>query len=148
MGFLGKAVWLVVPGGLLITVSLLRAKAVPSDLVLTPTLFWAGIVTLIIGIASPLLVKLLVTAIPQPTQTVEFFSNEFDVVLAEGAARSIRYSEIQGVNSDSMTLSVLVDDELLEIPFLAFQNRWEMERAESLLRSKIPDASLKSLNVA
>lgn len=148
LGFLSKAIWLVVPGLGFAVGGILRSKAVPGDLVLGPTLLWAGAAIFAIGLGSPILVNLLTNALPKPTQRVEFFSQEFDVVLEEGAARSIKYSEIQEVKTDSMILSVLVDDEVLEIPFLAFQTRWEMERAESLVRSKLPDASLKSLNVA
>lgn len=142
------AVWLVVPGVLLIVAGLLTSRTLQNDLVLGKTLLWAGIAVFSLGVLSPLVVKHLVNSIPQPTQRVEFYTSEFDVVLMEGAARSIKYADVDRVSASSMTLSVLVEDEVLEIPFLAFQTRWEMERAEALLRSKLPDSNLKSLNAA
>lgn len=148
LGFFSKAIWLIVPGIFLAVFGLLRSRSAPGDLVLGPTLFWAGVGFFVVGLGSPMLVQVLVNAMPKPTQRVEFFTHEFDVLLTEGAARSIKYSEVQAVNVDSMVLSILVDDEVLEIPFLAFQTRWELERAEALVRSALPDSNLKSLNVA
>ena len=148
LGFLSKAIWLVVPGVFLVVAGLLRSRSVPGDLVLGPNLFWAGVGFFVVGLGSPMLVQILVNAIPKPTQRVEFYSHEFDVLLTEGAARSIKYSEVQRVHVESMVLSIHVDDEVLEIPFLAFRTRWELERAEALVRSSLPDANLRSLNVA
>lgn len=148
LGFMSKAVWLVAPGVCLVVAGILLGRTNPNDLVLSPTLFWAGVAVFCLGLGSPSLVKLLVNSIPQPTQKVEFFSQEFDVVLAEGAARSIKYFEVDSVYSDGSTLFILVEGETLEIPYLAFQTRWELERAEALVRSKLPDSNLKSLNAA
>jgi hypothetical protein len=147
-GFLAKAIWLAVPGVILVAAGVLWSRAYPGDLVLGPTLFWGGLTILAIGLISPMLVQILANAIPKPTQQVEFFTNEFDVLLAEGAARSIKYSEVERVTSESMTLYIFVDGEVLEIPYLAFQTRWELERAEVLVKSRLPDDSLRSLNAA
>lgn len=140
-----KALYGIVPGLIICIVGLTIRRSNPNDLALVPTLLWAGGVIVGLSILAPLAVAMMAKALPRTTQHVEFFSHEFDVFLSEGASRSIPYSDIQAIWEDGMLVCIQVGGETVEIPYLAFVNRWEMERAVALVRSKLPDTSLKSL---
>lgn len=140
-----KALFGAVPGVVICVSGLILGRSNPNDLVLAPTLLWAGGIIAGLSILAPLAVGLMAKALPRTTQHVEFFSHEFDVFLSEGASKSIPYSAVQSIWQDGMMVCIQVGDETVEIPYLAFLNRWEMERAVALVRSKLPDTSLKSL---
>lgn len=140
-----KALFGVVPGLVICIVGLTIRRNNPHDLALAPTLLWAGGVIVGLSILAPLAVALMAKALPRTTQHVEFFSHEFDVFHSEGASKSIPYSDVKSIWEDGMMVCIEVEEEVVEIPYLAFVNRWEMERAVSLVRSKLPDTRLKSL---
>lgn len=140
-----KALYGVVPGLVVCIVGLTIGRSNPHDLALAPTLLWAGGAIVGLSILAPLAVGLMAKALPRTTQHVEFFSHEFDVFHSEGASKSIPYSDVRAIWEDGMMVCIKVDEEVVEIPYLAFANRWEMERAVSLVRSKLPDTRLRSL---
>lgn len=145
MGLLPKAVWGALPGALLVFLGVAIKRSHPGDLVIGPTLIWAGCALTMICIGAPFAANLMAKILPRPTQRIEFFTHEFDVVLTEGASRSIPYTLVEEMWEEGQSFCLKVDGETLEIPFLAFQTRWEMERAQALIKAKRPDQSLKSL---
>ncbi len=140
-----KAFLGAIPGTMICLAGIAVRRANANDLVWGTTLLWAGGIIAGLSLLAPAAVRLMSRALPRTTQHVEFYSHEFDVFLAEGASKSIPYSEVQAIWEDGMMVCIRLRDETVEIPYLAFSNRWEMERAVTLVRSKLPDTSLKSL---
>lgn len=140
-----RAAWGGLLGGISALLGIVLMKANPQDLALGPTLIWAGAVVAGLCLCAPAFAGLMSVLLPRPSQRVEFYSHELDVILIEGASRSIPYIAVESMWEEGQSLCIKVGGETLEIPYLAFQTRWEMERAQGLIKAMRPDDSLKSL---
>lgn len=145
MSLLPKAMWGAAPGAVMAIAGFVVNRSHPEDLVVGSTLMWAGSAVFLLCVAAPLLANLMTTVLPRPSQRVEFFTHEMDVVLTEGSSRSIPYIEIEAMWEEGQALCLRISGETLEIPHLAFQTRWELERAQSLINAMRPDQTLRSL---
>ena len=145
LGLMPKAVWGALPGAGIVIAGISIKKSHPEDLVVASTLIWAGAALILCCIAAPFLANLMAAVLPRPSQRVEFYTHELDVVLTEGASRSIPYVSVEAMWEEGQSLCLEIAGETLEIPHLAFQTRWEMERAQSLIKAMRPDQTLRSL---